>query len=137
MNKSAQAVMFTSFRKELEKIASRELLLAFLKEAGILPGATAQGVAHAEGLLAGLGRKMVPRTGKIVGEHNSIVGMARAAGHVGERGSAIQSLLPGVSKPLSAAPLPGFSMPPMSSMRPTMPPMATMAPGATIPARAA
>lgn len=131
MDKKAQVAMFAAFRDELTKIAANDnFLQALLKIANILPpGATAGGMMHAEGLLAGLAKK-TPRLGRIAGEHNAIVNMARSAGHAGEGGSAIKSLIPGSGKPsLPPAATKGFSFPPLSST-----PAATMPPSATIPA---
>lgn len=103
--------------------------LSFLKEllklANLLPAsATPGGLMHAEGMLAGLAQKSKANLGGLFAQHKGTVAMARRAGHLGEGGTQIRSLLPGVGRAPSMAPaLPGFSMPPAASM-----------PGATIPA---
>ena len=123
--------MFEAFCDEMTKLSSVDLLGVLLKIAALPPPTLAPGgMMHAESMLAGLAKKTLPRTGRIAGEHNAIVNMARRAGHAGEGGSSIKSLIPGSSKPSMPPASHGFSIPPLSSSAPG----ATLPPQATIPA---
>lgn len=123
--------MFEAFCDEMANLSSSDFLDNLFKVAALPPATLAPGgMMHAESMLAGLAQKTLPRTGRIAGEHNAIVNMARRAGHAGEGGSSIKSLIPGSSKPSMPPASHGFSIPPLSSSAPG----ATLPPQATIPA---
>lgn len=123
--------MFEAFCDEMANLSSTDFLDNLFKIAALPPATLAPGgMMHAESMLAGLAKKTLPRTGRIAGEHNAIVNMARRAGHAGEGGSSIKSLIPGSSKPSMPPASHGFSIPPLSSSAPG----ATLPPQATIPA---